>query len=71
MTQTSRTKTFTLGEPYIRELIHNLDSQISVLKKDNEWPFNNSKQISNLESFVSLLKQIPWNEGGYSIEDFA
>lgn len=70
MSEITRTKTITLGEPYIRELISSINSQIELIKNDPNWQYNNSKIVLNLDSFISLLKQIPWNEGGYSIEDF-
>lgn len=59
MISTSKTKTFTIGQDSIKELIYFLE--IAQKSLDS----NDFNRLSKVDSFISLLKVSPWNEGGY------
>jgi len=67
--ETTKTKTFTLGSPYIKDLIDDLSELSSLLKNREDWEWNNLQQIQRIDSYISLLKMTPWNEGGYCQDD--
>lgn len=63
----NKTKTITLGEPFIRDLLKSLKDYIKLLNSNID---QNREEIRNLQNFLSLIESVPWNEGGYSIDDF-
>lgn len=65
MIETSKTKTISLGKDSIIELIGFLNDVINNLKQDSDWEWSNIQKIRKIENYISLLKTIPWNEGGY------
>lgn len=67
---TSRTKTTTIGEKSIKAFVKALDESIKEFQKDSDWRFSKTETVQNLELLKSLLKDSPWNEGGYLVEDF-
>lgn len=67
---TTRTKTTTIGEKSIKLFVKALDESIKEFQKDSDWRFSKTETVQNLELLKSLLKDSPWNEGGYLAEDF-
>lgn len=61
----SKTKTITLGKDAIIELIDILNQFKHFTAKESERTLVYSQQINKADTFVSLLKSTPWNEGGY------
>lgn len=67
--ETSKTKTFTLGKDSIIDLVRFLSEHSKTLKQAPDWEWNNLQAINKLDSYISLLKVTPWNEGGYCQDD--
>ncbi|NBV99573.1 MAG: hypothetical protein EBR67_08730 [Proteobacteria bacterium] len=60
----TRTKTLTLGEPYIKELIISLKKYIEILRSSDEKSVEEVRRLGNL---IAYYESAPWNEGGYNI----
>jgi len=58
----TKTKTLTLGEPFIKELVISLTKYIDILKKTDE---TNVEEVNRLENLIAYYNCAPWNEGGY------
>lgn len=65
----TKTKTFTLGGPYLKDIVNDLNDYLTLLKKDDNLEFNSQSKIQRIDSYISLLKMTPWNEGGYCQDD--
>lgn len=63
--ETSKTKTITLGKDSVKDLIFYLSDYEKNLKANPDWEWNSLEEINKIENYISLLKTIPWNEGGY------